>query len=384
MRAAAILGLLACLPLMAAAQDARWQFPEDGVEFDATFEGARLNGVERLGAFTYRLHVTPETSPINPSPWYGFEVRTRARQVLDLTMVFDGYRPRYTPWISRDAQAWDRVDLRAYRVDREADAARLLLRASQDAMRVSAQPPVLEADIQAWTSAVADRVPTRRVPVATSVRGRPIEAMLLGNTDARDVVLVLGRQHPPETTGMRALFAFVDALTADSPAARAFRERHLVVVVPLMNPDGVAAGHWRTNSAGTDLNRDWGPFAQPETRGVAEFLAQLMAPASRRMAFALDFHSTWYDIFYTVTEDPARRPGGVLNRWMAAMDARYPGRIEERPSAASSAVFKNWVFREYGAPSVTYEVGDTTEQASLHELATFAAESLMQELTPRQ
>jgi hypothetical protein len=31
------------------------------------------------------------------------------------------------------------------------------------------------------------------------------------------------------------------------------------------NPDGVDKGHWRLNDGGVDLNRDWGPFTQPET-----------------------------------------------------------------------------------------------------------------------
>lgn len=363
------------------AAQTQWQFAEDGVAFNSAFEGARLSSVERLGAFTYRLHVNPETKPINPSPWYGFEVRTRARQVLDLTMVFDGYRPRYTPWVSRDGVAWERFDLRAYRVDAGNGTARLLLRTSSEPVRVSAQPPVGVQDVENWMAAVAERVGARRLLVATSVQGAKIEAILFGNPQARDMVLVIGRQHPPEITGMRALFAFVDELASDSAAAEAFRHDHLVVVVPLLNPDGVVDGNWRTNSAGTDLNRDWGIFAQPETKGTAGFLADVMKHPGRRMVFALDFHSTWYDIFYTVTEDPSRRPGGVLNRWMAALGTHYPGRIEERPSAASSAVFKNWVFREYGAPSVTYEVGDTTEQELLHELATFAADALMRELS---
>ena len=38
------------------------------------------------------------------------------------------------------------------------------------------------------------------------------------------------------------------------------------------------------------------------------------------------------------------------------------------------------MFREYGAPSVTYEVGDDTDMATLSQLADLAAWSLMAEL----
>src|SRR3546814_4329113 len=75
---------------------------------------------------------------------------------------------------------------------------------------------------------------------------------------------------------------------------------------------------------------------------------------------------------------PSRRPGGVLRRWIDDMQQRYPGRIRESASpAGNSAVFENWAFRQYHAPTVTYEVGDKTGSEQLHELATFAADSAM-------
>ncbi len=71
-----------------------------------------------------------------------------------------------------------------------------------------------------------------------------------------------------------------------------------------------------------------------------------------------------------------RDPGGVLRRWIDDMQHRYPGRIRESASpSGNSAVFKNWAYRQYQAPTVTYEVGDRTSRAQLHELATFAADS---------
>src|SRR3546814_11349283 len=99
---------------------------------------------------------------------------------------------------------------------------------------------------------------------------------------------------------------------------------------------------------------------------------------SSDLAFAIDFHSTWSDVFYTVEEAPSRRPGGVLRRWIDDMQQRYPGRIRESASpSGNSAVFKNWAFRQYHAPTVTYEVGDKTGSEQLHELATFAADRAM-------
>ena len=152
--------------------------------------------------------------------------------------------------------------------------------------------------------------------------------------------------------------------------------------MPVLNPDGVVEGHWRDNADGKDLNRDWGTFTEPETRAVRDALRRELNDGGRSLAFAIDFHSTWQDIFYTVSEDPSRAPGGVLRRWMDSMYARYPGRIHEKANAARGTVFKNWVFKHYHAPAVTYEVGDRTDSRDLTQLAHFAASRLMQLLSP--
>ena len=225
-----------------------------------------------------------------------------------------------------------------------------------------------------WGNALVERGVARRSVIGASEQGRPLHMLALGNPGAREVLLVLGRQHPPETTGSQALMGFVDEVAADSPLARKFRERMLVLVVPLLNPDGVVEGNWRGNINGQDLNRDWGLFTQSETRAARDLLERVLDDDGRRLAFAIDFHSTWSDVFYTVEEAPSRGPGGVLRRWIDDMQQRFPGRIRESASpSGSSAVFKNWAFRQYRAPTVTYEVGDKTGSEQLHELATFAA-----------
>jgi hypothetical protein len=49
-------------------------------------------------------------------------------------------------------------------------------------------------------------------------------------------------------------------------------------VVPVANPDGMSANQ-RRNGAGTDLNRDWHTFSQPETRALAAAVAKYQPAA---------------------------------------------------------------------------------------------------------
>ena len=78
---------------------------------------------------------------------------------------------------------------------------------------------------------------------------------------------IVGRQHPPEVTGSMALMEFVETIVGASDLAKEFRQSFRTIVIPLMNPDGVAAGNWRHNLNGVDLNRDWGPFRAARDAG---------------------------------------------------------------------------------------------------------------------
>ncbi len=359
-----------------------WRFEQDAVTFSNRFDGARLNNVERLDQRHYRLTISPETLPINPSPWYGFAVSSDIPQQLQLDFHYTESKARYLPWLSRDGgRSWHNPTPAALGETANGEV-RLLVDADPLQLRIWAQRPVRLEDLECWEAGLRQRIDIDDEVIGASVLGQPLRMVAFGNPDATKVLLVLGRQHPPETTGSRALMAFVDALAADTPETTAFRASTRILVVPVMNPDGMVEGHWRTNANGVDLNRDWREFLQPETRAVRDMLQREIRGHGRTLAFALDFHSTRKDIFYTVTDDPARAPGGVLRRWMDAMQAEYPERITEAPgNNPDTGVFKGWAFAHYGAPAVTYEVGDSTTDDELNGLAGFAANTLARLLT---
>jgi predicted deacylase len=184
--------------------------------------------------------------------------------------------------------------------------------------------------------------------------------------------------------------AFVETVVASTPLARAFREQFAVLLVPLVNPDGVEAGHWRHNANGVDTNRDWGIFAQPETRAVRD--AILVARETRRLVFHLDFHSTFSDVFYTQSDDAPSEPAGFTKAWLDGIQQRVPAYEPKRSTSRipatiisakgtpTSTTSISWAHREFGIPAITYEVGDNTDRLLLKSVAVAAAESMMEQL----
>jgi len=95
--------------------------------------------------------------------------------------------------------------------------------------------------------------------------GRPL--LMLAITDfsagsaeeraGRQRVVVSARVHPGEAPASFVLRGVLESLLSDSEEAEVLRRHFVFVVLPMLNPDGVAAGNGRSSSSGEDLNRCW-------------------------------------------------------------------------------------------------------------------------------
>ncbi len=91
-------------------------------------------------------------------------------------------------------------------------------------------------------------------------------------------ILFICRQHGDEPASTEAILGLIDRLADGGDASlRAALTHTTFYFVPMANPDGAAADT-RKNGVGADLNRDWGPFQQPETRALAN-AARRISPA---------------------------------------------------------------------------------------------------------
>ncbi len=354
-------------------------FRHTGVWASNEFEGARLSDFYLAGDSVYTAVLRPENAPVNNSAWYAFKVWAAHAQTIRLRLTYEDGDHRYVPKLSRDGAAWQPIDPAAYVHDTTDGTATLRLRVGPDTLWVAGQELITSEDFARWTDEMARRPYVAQSVLGTSRQGRPIRRLdITEATEARGYVLVVSRQHPPEVTGTIALMAFLETLAEDDALAHAFRRRFHVVAVPLMNPDGVDNGHWRHNAAGVDLNRDWLYFHQPEARLVRDAFVQLKDQPGSQVYFCLDFHSTQEDVFYTLSRDLQTDPAGFIDAWLDRIRAAFPGyHVNDEPSGLGSPVSKNWFFQTFGAPALTYEVGDEEDRAQIRTLAAGAAEAMM-------
>lgn len=342
------------------------------------FEAGRFSECREVEPGHYELVLVPENTPINHSPWYAFKVSSTKPQAVNVTLIYSHHKHRYWPKQSQDRRQWQRLATNDVKISQNKKRATFTLQASPNPLWVAAQPIINNKDYSAWLDTLATKNTGLILSdLGQSVEGRPLQ-MLQSQADAKAPLLVfLGRQHPPEVTGAIAMLHFVERLLADDPLAVEFRQHFNLLIVPNMNPDGVAAGNWRHNSHGVDLNRDWGPFNQPETRQVKAAIDQVAV--TEQIWNVVDFHSTAKNVFYTQKDDMTNRFPTFTSEWMAGIGEQVPGFTLHRSGAhnAGMPTSKTYFYETGKVPAITYEMGDETPLATVHKVAVAAAEQYM-------
>ncbi|HEY1044760.1 MAG TPA: M14-type cytosolic carboxypeptidase [Telluria sp.] len=139
---------------------------------------------------------------------------------------------------------------------------------------------------------VAENPIARVHDIGSTVDGRDMNLVVIGNPAAEKKIWVIARQHPGETMAEWFVEGMMDALLDNAnPVSRKLLQRAVFYIVPNMNPDGSVRGNLRTNAAGANLNREW------------------MTPTKERSPEVLcvkeKMHATGVDMFFDIHGDEA-------------------------------------------------------------------------------
>ena len=344
---------------------------------DAHFEGGNLGHCSVSDEGIFELTLYPEDAPpINVSPWYAFRLSGKQGEQAVVRMQFEDGYARYWPKISRDGENWIPLSEEQILVSDGGTRMELRLVLDQSQLWVAGQEIRNTAHYDRWIRELSTHEEVTTRLAGKSVQGRPI--YVAQTADKKEMILLLGRQHPPEVTGTLTMRPFVHILLSDTELARQFRERYKLIIFPMLNPDGVVAGYWRHNVNGVDLNRDWGLFTQPETQIVRDWMSEA-GKNGVQIRLMLDFHSTTSNVFYTQRDIDDRKAAGFTSQWLTSAAERLPDFEFERDAAEPSnqANSKNYFHLTYGIPAITYETGDETRRDQIESSAVVFAEEMM-------
>ena len=203
--------------------------------------------------------------------------------------------------------------------------------------------------------------------IGYSTKGKPINAYYFGSGGS--IVLFVGAIHGNEASSSYILkdwIAYLDNNAKNIPSNRQ------IVVVPTINPDGLASGS-RMNANGVNLNRnfstaDWKkdikdtggtvingggstPMSESETKALASLTTQL------RPRLVLSYHAVG-----SVTIGNDRGDSRALAGSYASMVgySNATGNSSEVFSYEISGTYDDWVAETLNAPSIVVELGSYT------------------------
>ncbi|XP_060805043.1 zinc carboxypeptidase A 1 [Amyelois transitella] len=254
-------------------------------------------------------------------------------------------------------------------------------------------------DIYYWMKDLAVTYPAiaNVIVGGISYEGREIRGIRISHGSGRRVVFLEGGIHSREWISPSAVcYILNELLTSDDEEIQAIAREFDWYIFPVTNPDGYVWTHeqfrmWRKNrrpignNFGVDLNRNWnnnwlvagantnpatdiyagpGPFSEPETRSLSDFIRSI----GDRIDLYLSFHSFSQLLLipFGNTTEPVGNYYDALNigrRAMGALSVRYgtqyiTGNIAEAIYQATGGSI-DWVKEQLNVPLVyCYELRD--------------------------
>ncbi len=258
------------------------------VTVDADFPGG--NGiVQRIEGDDVYLY--PDLRDTQ-GPWFYWCVRVRGAAGRTLTFHLTRYNPVGVrgPAVSTDeGNTWrwlgkESGDAKTFRYTFDADAADV---------RFGFGMTYTSVALDRFLKALPAGAPVRRDTLCRSRAGRSVPMLRIGEVDGepRHRVLFTARHHACEMMASYAIEGIIDGVLADDDAGRWLRANVEVLVIPIVDFDGVEAGDQGKNRKPRDHNRDYvGDSIYPETAAIRKLVPEW---SGGKLVAAFDLHCPW-------------------------------------------------------------------------------------------
>lgn len=218
--------------------------------------------------------------------WFYWAFRVRGAGGRTVTFQFDD-RPRLTalgPAVSLDGgKTWRWVGADSG----SGSSFRYAFAAEHNDVRFSMTIPYFAANLAQFVE--ANRRPFLTVEtLTTSRKGRPIEMLRVGRSNAKYRAILTARHHACESLASYCQEGLVAEVLSDSEDGQWLRNNVEFIVIPFMDKDGVEDGDQGKNRRPHDHNRDYNTESiYPSVRALRKVVPEW---STGKPAFALDMH----------------------------------------------------------------------------------------------
>lgn len=291
--------------------------------FESRIESGNLARAARVGPSEYNLLLSFDVNTRGHTQWFYYRVTAMERNVpyrfniLNLQKNHSLYEDGLQPIIYSKKKAeeegigWHRAGYRivygSNKVKRKKGTYRSLTFTLEfpyddDTVYIAHCYPYrfsdLQVDIEDWENRPGARSFLKKRTLCKTIGGHDVTVLTItARSDdpeevaKRPAILFTGRVHPGETNASWMMQGTVDFLTSQDPKAVMLRNHYVFKIVPMLNPDGVVVGNYRSNLSGHDLNRRYGnpdPNRHIEVFSLKEMVQSLVS--TRPVELYVDYH----------------------------------------------------------------------------------------------
>jgi murein tripeptide amidase MpaA/dienelactone hydrolase len=246
-----------------------------GIGVTSNFEGGNVGKVEQVSAAHLRCAVQGQADQDGrnrQADWYYFRLENLPKQQVTIDLVnlggeYNYKSPAYSvtagtrPVYSYDGVSWRHFNDDQVSWDDREPHLSLRFVPEHERMWVAHVPPYTNKDLAGLLDGFRNSPYLERRVAGKTVEGRDMALVAITNPkipEAKKKVLwLMFRQHAWEAGTSWVADGAIRFLLADDERAASIRDKIIVKIFPMADPDGVAHGGVRFNRNGYDLNRNW-------------------------------------------------------------------------------------------------------------------------------
>ncbi|EEY69717.1 metalloprotease family M14A, putative [Phytophthora infestans T30-4] len=260
-----------------------WQFADRGLRFSSRFDGGNMAHVQLNPSGSFDVKVSEDAAAFGISTgyttWFYFEVERTlkaAKQPQDLHVTLVNLNPQrglfkngYTIMHSSDEERWDRLPsplmkIRlslSYKFKFARERVRFAFCYPYTYTRVQEELASLDRQFadpkqHSVQSSTSPTPPTKEEISSNVYYHRELLTRSLEGLRQKKMVVISARVHPAETPANFMLNGMLQLLLHPTDESATALRRHFVFkLIPMLNPDAVCQGFYRTDTRGVNLNR---------------------------------------------------------------------------------------------------------------------------------
>ncbi|CAD8200314.1 unnamed protein product [Paramecium pentaurelia] len=237
------------------------------IQFNSIFESGNLDLVTQVSEFEYNLYMRVDGNTQGHTSWYNFELNGMKKgekiqlNICNFTKSHSLYERGMKPYIWRSTnQEWlqggENVQYRTSQNNNNCLSFCIICNQDNELIKIAYCVPYTYSQLLEYCDNLQKNCNHVKCSILCESLGGvqlPMFTFSKYKNKNKKCIIIQARIHPGESNGSWVMQGVMDYLSSQS--AIKILEKCIIKVIPMMNPDGVILGNYRTGLAGKDLNR---------------------------------------------------------------------------------------------------------------------------------